>query len=275
LCAQRLGSTTAAVESTFTIVAQIQKMLGSTTTPENELRALVIERLLSTGHAGGDAVLTSEMVVDNWKRRADLVLSNGRLWGFELKSDRDSLTRLSGQVHSFTRHVEKLIVVAAEGFESRVPDLLSNGVGLWIVTSNGALVERVRPKTRQLSKAAAMSHLSVADLRRILSVSDYSPPASALRADLLRMARALPAEVLSDAARQAIKRRYISRYRAFLWRREIEGTAAALSTFRRVSHASSAEAVPPASPSLPEVPLGHPMAVRVPAGIVLRRLRTR
>ena len=133
---------------------------------EVRLKAAIIDRLFDRAHIDDDAVLISEMTVANWSRRADVVLANGSLWAFEVKSELDSLTRLPGQLDAFTTHFEKVCVVCAPRFETGARALLPEGVGLWVAEDDGTLRERVRPRYTRLTKMAAVGLMKANELRR-------------------------------------------------------------------------------------------------------------
>ena len=244
--------------------------------PEARLKAAVIDKLYHCSHIDRDAVLVSEMVVDNWSRRADVVLANGKLWCFEIKSELDSLSRLPGQIDTFARAFEKLVIVVAAKFEEAARSLLPEGVGLWVEDADGALKERVRPKVNPLSKDAAIKAMTAAELRRLLACNGAAPSGDAQRAQLCRLAASLPASDLADAARDAIKRRYRARHATFENERASHGTVAALSSLRRPPARSSRESQVESAPiSSPDnfVNADHPAFFMAPAGPVLRRLR--
>lgn len=246
--------------------------------PEARLKAAVIDKLYSRSHVDHDSVLISEMVVDNWSRRADVVLANGKLWCFEIKSELDSLVRLPGQIDTFSRSFEKLVIVVAAKFEAAAKPMLTEGVGLWVEETDGSLKERVRPKVASLTKEAAIKAMTAAELRRLLACNGVTPGGDAQRAQLCRLAALLPASDLANAARDAIKKRHRARHISFQDQRATYGTVAALSALRRPATRSSnggddeavSSTVLPAEPTIAD---NHPAFFMAPAGPVLRRLR--
>ena len=242
--------------------------------PETKMKAAVIDRLIEAGQVTGDAVLISEMMVANWARRADIVLANGKLWGFELKSEADRLTRLSGQIESFSFHFEKFVVVVAERFESRARALLPDGAGLWVAQQDGSLKERVRPKVMPLTKEAAITLMTASELRGLLACNGSSGIKDAARHKLEELAFGLPASDLSNAARNAVKRRHRQRHSVFLEQRRAIGTISAISSLRKYARTQKENILDSCTfVPLPEVLLSkeHPLLVQAPAGPVLKR----
>jgi len=245
--------------------------------PEARLKAAVIDRLFSSAHVDQDSVLISEMVVENWARRADVVLANGKLWAFEIKSELDSLARLPGQIEVFSRSFEKFVVVVAAKFEDAARNLIPEGVGLWVEMADGSLRERARPKINILSKSAAIRMMTASELRRLLACNGSAGIAALPRSELERLASYLPSPDLANAARDAIKRRHRARHANFCDARSTTGTLSALTSLsRHGSHRPGATSEQPSMcmPLPPvAVPVDHPAMVIAPAGPVLRRIK--
>jgi hypothetical protein len=240
--------------------------------PEARLKARVIDRLISSSF-DNDTVLISEMVVANWARRADLVLANGKLCAFEVKSEQDTLSRLDGQLADLSAHFEKVVVVAAGRFEEQIRSTLPPGVGLWIQGANGEIRERVRARTNSLSKEAAIGLMTATELRRLLTCNGQNGVAGAPRHALAAKALGLPASDLASAARDAIKRRFRARHVRFVAERQRVGTLPALGSLAR-PRIPVFNSEPVEAPRLPSVvvPSEHPLLVQAPAGPVLKRL---
>lgn len=250
-------------------------MVVLTNRSEVELKAAVIDRLLAASHVDDDAVLISEMTVANWSRRADVVLANGKLWAFEIKSEADSLTRLPGQAATFRTYFEKFVIVAAARFETAIAAMNLDGVGIWIAEADGSLKQRVAPRQTLLAPETYISLMTASELRRLLIANGVRCPADAPRVRLEDMATALSTRDLAAAARDAVKCRHRPRHREFMAHKDRLGTLGAMWTLRRVSAPQplpAKRATPPIC-LLPEVAISadNPNLVYAPAGPVLRR----
>ncbi|WP_434766648.1 sce7726 family protein [Pseudomonas triticicola] len=106
---------------------------------EHDIKIALIARLHQKGMLD-NAVLINEMVVAKWSRRADLVLANGTLQAFEIKSDFDSLKRLDGQLETFNSRFEKVTVVCAPKFTTEVLSKVSNDTEVLEVSTNNNLI---------------------------------------------------------------------------------------------------------------------------------------
>jgi len=120
---------------------------------EGDIKAAVIDRLFASA-ALSDAVLINEMVIANWSRRADLVVANGKLHAFEIKSDFDSLRRLQGQVETYLSRFDKVTVVCTPKFAQLVRDCTESRVEKYLTRSPC-------PSARRNSKLALGSVLPI------------------------------------------------------------------------------------------------------------------
>lgn len=245
---------------------------------EARLKAAVIDRLISSKIFDANSVLVSELTVANWAHRTDIVLANGKLWGFELKSERDSLSRLPTQIEAFSQHFEKFVVVVADKFEARAEKLVRNvsGTGLWIATESGTLIEKIRPSARPMAPAVAISLMTVKELRKFLVANGFKDLKQNRRAALIKLAFELPPEALADGARTAIKERFRQVHERFLNLRESSGSLSALPALSRVTGSRIPVTELTQTPNMipyPQVPKNHPNLINAPAGPVIARAR--
>jgi len=135
---------------------------------EVEIRNALQARLAASPQGVGAAFI-AELFVDGFSRRADLVMANGKLAAFEIKSDRDSLDRLEGQLQSYLRFFEQVSVVCAE---RHLPGVLATApaeVGVLRVAANGE-IRSVRPALTVQGHTARewVTFLPVDELRALL-----------------------------------------------------------------------------------------------------------
>lgn len=139
---------------------------------EAGIRNALIARLASSP-AGADAAFISELFLDNFSRRADLVMANGKLAVFEIKSSRDTLERLNGQLETYMHFFEHVTVVCAPKHLTAVVAVVQDGVGVWEVSDDGTLRIVRRARARSLpSKENWVSFLPVDELRTLLRMNE-------------------------------------------------------------------------------------------------------
>ena len=80
---------------------------------EADIRPAVIKQASMQGRRGSDAVIIPELDLRGLAR-ADVALVDGRMIGWEIKSDRDSLRRLPNQVVVYSRVFDMVHLVVTE-----------------------------------------------------------------------------------------------------------------------------------------------------------------
>jgi hypothetical protein len=118
---------------------------------EAHIKPALASWLRNRGELRG-GVLIDEKVYGEFARRADLVVANGTLQAFEIKSDADSLRRLSGQVADYLLRFDKLTVVCTPRFTRSVVRSINRHVGVIEVLRTGRAY-RFRLVRRGLSVA--------------------------------------------------------------------------------------------------------------------------
>jgi hypothetical protein len=172
---------------------------------EAEIRDLLVEHLAKT-RQGSRAAFIAEMFFDGFSRRADLILVDGTLSAFEIKSDKDSLDRLEGQLDTYSRFFEQVTVVCAARHLQKVQTLAAQGVGIWVVAGNGRFSVVRQAQTQALHSCATwLSFLPVDELKAFLREHRFRATGS--RHDLVRFAEQAPLKAVRDYVLSYLKRR--------------------------------------------------------------------
>lgn len=97
-----------------------------------------------------DAMFIEELPLLRGNGRADLASVNGHLSGYEIKSERDSLSRLSGQIINYESVFDYSIAVVADRHLRRARQLLPRRWGIKLIAhrSSGPYIEHVRIPSR-------------------------------------------------------------------------------------------------------------------------------
>jgi hypothetical protein len=98
--------------------------------PDAEIRAALRERLLRRHANDADTVLIEELGLRRGSVRVDLAVVNGSLHGFEIKSDRDTLKRLAGQVELYSQVFDRATLVVGERFAPLATSLVPEWWGI-------------------------------------------------------------------------------------------------------------------------------------------------
>lgn len=191
---------------------------------EPQIKAALIDALFAHGMVDADTVLVSEMPVVHMSRRADIVLANGHLVGFEIKSDADSTARLLGQLEAYQRSFEGIVIVTGARHLQGCLAMADASVGIIAVEEmeNGAPKARIvrKPHLRRMSPDTAIRQMRADELYQLTRSMALNPWGARDRHTLERLAKDIPISSLRDAALKAIKRRYRPQFEAFRQARE-------------------------------------------------------
>ena len=114
---------------------------------ELEIRSALRARLMRAHDSGEDTTILHELGIRRGQVRIDLAVVNGLMHGYEIKSDRDSLRRLSGQVELYSQVLDRAtLVVGARHLDDAV-GILPDWWGVTLITwEEGTLIFRtLRP----------------------------------------------------------------------------------------------------------------------------------
>lgn len=153
---------------------------------EIQIREKLIEELVKL-HPHNTEFL-AELPIANFSRRIDLVMANGSLSGFEIKSGLDTLNRLDGQLETYSQYFENITVVCATKHLRSVMDIVSSNVG--VLEFNGeSFISHREPLTSELEKQKWISFLNVIGLKALLKA--HQQKVSGLKSELITKAMAL------------------------------------------------------------------------------------
>lgn len=114
------------------------------------IRSALSSKILSRKTRRSDTVVVEELGLNQGQALADVVVVNGSIKVFEIKSDRDSLRRLERQVAVYGQVVDHATLVVGEKHLLRAVELLPSwwGVVVASATSRGIRLRSIRTGTR-------------------------------------------------------------------------------------------------------------------------------
>ena len=172
---------------------------------ELDIRNAIIATMSQTSTWANSAFIP-EMFVDEFARRADLVVAGTKLVAFEIKSDRDKLDRLHGQLESYIQFFEQVIVVCAERHLVGIEAKSFNEVGIWTVKEDGSIRKVRKAKNlRQDSISRWLSFLPVDELRKLLQL--HGVKLARHRGDLVLAAADIPLKAIRTYVLAYLQRR--------------------------------------------------------------------
>jgi hypothetical protein len=99
-----------------------------------DIRLALHERLERRHGHDPDARVVDEMGVLTGECRVDVAVINGRLEGFEIKSERDTLERLPRQIEAYGQVFDRMTMVCAERHLARVEEMVPSWWGIEVVS---------------------------------------------------------------------------------------------------------------------------------------------
>jgi hypothetical protein len=180
---------------------------------DRDVRAAVRKRLEAEHHGDPDTLIVDEMEVWSGTVRIDMAVINGEICGYELKSDRDTLTRLPIQADVYSRVFDKVTLVVGERLETKAIPLIPSWWGVTIariLNDEITLIDARKPKSNPSREPYLVAELLTKD--EALAVLAMHGLAEGWRSKRVReihhrLAAELPLDRLADCVRATLRSR--------------------------------------------------------------------
>lgn len=127
------------------------------------IRAAFHQSILKQAHLDVDTLVLDELGLKNGQIRADIAVLNGKLIGYEIKGERDTLLRLSNQINGYNEVFEKAYVVTSEKHIRKVTESIPQWWGIYCIEKDQ--VEHIQFNcVRQAEKNPERSIYGIAQL---------------------------------------------------------------------------------------------------------------
>ncbi|WGO83618.1 sce7726 family protein [Arsenophonus apicola] len=137
---------------------------------EKEIKKAVLNHLLNKGELKKEVTIVNELTIDSFSRRVDLaILTDKKIIAYEIKSDADSLYRLSGQLEKYRQYFDKTIVVTTPKHLENILKMVSDDIEVWEVLEQKITIKKRGKLSRIGNKASYLDLLRVQDMRRLAS----------------------------------------------------------------------------------------------------------
>jgi hypothetical protein len=169
-----LPTSSSTVSDLFELAFSVLKRRGYR--DEYVYKAALTQNVLLGKHNLRTASMITEFRVGECK--ADVVILNGTGTAYEIKSERDSLTRLERQIAAYSKVFASVNVIASECHLAAITDLIPKDVGVLCLGQRGHITpqrEAVERPERTCS-AAIFDCLRTEEARRILIAQDVFIP---------------------------------------------------------------------------------------------------
>ncbi len=139
-------------------------------------KAALTQNVLLGTHNLRTASMLTEFRVGECK--ADVVILNGTSTVYEVKSERDSLSRLERQIAAYAKVFAKVNVIAAESHATAVMNLMPSDVGVLCLGDRGQItpIRKAVERVDRTSPAAIFDCLRTDEARRILMTESLPIP---------------------------------------------------------------------------------------------------
>lgn len=116
---------------------------------QEEIRAAIRRDLRREHGQDSHTLYRYEFGICLGETRVDIAAINGRISGYEIKSDRDRLDRLHRQVSLYSKVLDHAVLVTEERFAARAADVVPPWWGIWKCVPAGRwpAIERIRPSS--------------------------------------------------------------------------------------------------------------------------------
>lgn len=101
-------------------------------TRDRDVRAAVHRKVLAEHHEDPNTLVLEELGLQHGRCRIDIAVINGKLHGYELKSDADTLERLPSQELVYSKVMDKVTLVIGEKHSQNAKDLIPEWWGIKI-----------------------------------------------------------------------------------------------------------------------------------------------
>lgn len=132
---------------------------------DSDIRRLLKKKLTSIDEFRLDpsTIVIDELDVCSGLARVDVAVVNGKLHGFEIKSERDNLDRLSSQIELYSKVFNMVTLVVSESHLSKAKEMVPKwwGIDCVKISNSNVSIKHVR-------KAKANKHIDINELGRLL-----------------------------------------------------------------------------------------------------------
>ena len=155
----------------------------------------------------------TEVLFSTNQRRADLLILNGECHAMEIKSDRDSLAKLSEQLEDYHKTFDCVSVVTTKSHLSKVKTLARPATGIIVVEDDVITVLKQAKTRKRLDKLSLSMFLHKPELAKLLSVRANDYYTGQLRQMLIQK---LSVSEIRAAAYECLKKQYKEQFVLFV-----------------------------------------------------------
>lgn len=180
---------------------------------EKKLKRIVLEHLYKKDAIDNKTIVINELTIDSFSRRADLVvIKNEKMIAYEIKSDADSLYRLSGQLDKYLEYFDKVVVVTTPKHTLNILDCIHEKIEVWEIADDKVSVKKRGKLQRIVNKEKYLDLLKVHEMKKmahLFNIKLDGKNKQEVRKSILRGLNGVSFEKLKSFTINAISNRYI------------------------------------------------------------------
>jgi hypothetical protein len=120
---------------------------------DSDIRRAIRANLIPDIVGDSPGRVVEEMTICAGDARVDLAVINGKLHGFEIKSDADTLGRLKGQISAYNRVFDTMTIICGERHLEVVKTTIPDWWGIYSVKYNFSTVELTKQRCAEINRA--------------------------------------------------------------------------------------------------------------------------
>lgn len=186
------------------------------------IRQNLHSQILKRHHASRNTLVLDEFGLKHGECRADIAVINGKLVGYEIKSDEDTLDRLREQIRSYSAVFDEVWIVTGAKHAKAIYKRVPKWWGILVCTEDGHLFkfQKIRPaELNEFGNAYAVAQLLWHEEAASI-LKECGEPMSVLRKSrpvlYQRLCELLPEQLLRRRVIGCLKRRQKWRHPSLL-----------------------------------------------------------
>ncbi|HFD31772.1 MAG TPA: hypothetical protein ENJ28_03525 [Gammaproteobacteria bacterium] len=139
-------------------------------------RAAITHKILLGKHSLNTATMVNEFRVGN--NKADAVIFNGTTTVYEIKSERDSLSRLSGQIDSYQKVFKRINVIVGDNHYGSVKKSVPEDIGIIVLSDRFQMttLREAKDCVDTLNSNAIFKSIRLIEAKKILMKYGFTIP---------------------------------------------------------------------------------------------------
>lgn len=121
---------------------------------DKDIRPILYNKFASLKEFISDesSLIIDELSVVDGAARVDIAVVNGKLHGYEIKSERDTLDRLPDQIFFYNMVFDKMTIVISEKFLDKIKTIIPEWWGIYVISNNKNKIKLKIEKKAKINK---------------------------------------------------------------------------------------------------------------------------